>query len=131
MMRRSDRGAIEGCSKRALTTLTIARPLRALNALTIVKEVNVFNAFMHLTCFALRAGRLPSPPISAPRISAHSRRRANIKLPGFIYKLLSNKEHITGHIYNKPIIIPARDYAARIPARRPNNAQPIGAAHGR
>lgn len=126
-MRRSDSGIIRVCSKGALTTLTTASPLRALNALTIV---NVVNAFMDLTRFTLRAVRLPSTPIFAPRISAHPPTRANIKLPGLIYKLLSNKAHITGPIYNKPIIISAHDYAAHIPAGRPAEAPHIGGAHG-
>jgi hypothetical protein len=63
-----------------------------------------------------RSHRLPGTPISAPRISAHSCTRANIKLPGLIYKLLSNKAHISGPIYNNRIIIPASDYPAQIPA---------------
>lgn len=58
-------------------------------------------------------------PTTTPRISAHSPRRANIKLPGIIYKLLCNKEYISCFIYNNPIISPGRDYAHRIPARRP------------
>lgn len=58
-------------------------------------------------------------PIFCPPISTHFCRRANIKLPGIIYKLLCNKEYISCFIYNKPIISPGRDYAAQIPARHP------------